>query len=313
MAGDALYPDVSLLLHCNGTNGSTTFTDSSPTPKTITAQNGAAISTARSQFGGASALFDGTNDYLIAGNAPDWKHLHDDSTDFAIEGWIYWSGGSSDMTILSTAVGSADIGILLQVLGSRSRKLRVQIYRGASGSNLSAPSPSGITSGAWPYFKFSYTKTTRAYAFRIGSSHAGSGTMTVTGTWPASSTSNPSFTLAIGRYQNAAPGGYLAANLDELRITPAPRTETTEPASEFLDYAGQVSGNVKDSASANAARTVRAYRRDTGALVGSATSDGTSGNYTINCATLDEVTVIALDNATSGTYYNDQAARVIPA
>lgn len=313
MAGDTLYPEVSLLLHCNGTNGSTTFTDSSPTPKTITAQNGAAISTARSQFGGASALFDGTNDYLTAGNAADWKFLHDDSTDFAIEGWVYWNGGSSDLTIISTAAATANIGFELDVLGSNSRKLNVQIYRGSGGNSLSATSSSGIASGTWSYFKFSYTKTTRAYAFRIGSSDAGSGTMTVTGTWPASSTSDPSFTLAVGRYQHSTPGGYLNGNLDELRITKAPRTETTEPASEFLDYAGQVSGNVKDSAGANAARTVRLYRRDTGALVGSTTSNGTTGNYTINCPSLDEVTVIALDNATSGTYYNDQAARVIPA
>lgn len=313
MAGDALYPDVSLLLHCNGTNASTTFTDGSPTPKTVTAFGNAQISTARSQFGGASGLFDGSGDYLTAGAAADWKHLHDDSVDYAIEGWVYWSGGTSDLTILSTAAGSADVGMLLQVLGSDSRKLQVQIYRGASGNSLAATSSSGIASGAWTYFKFSYTKTTRAYAFRIGSSSAGSGSMAVTGTWSASSTASPTYTLAIGRYQHASPGGYLNANLDELRITKAARTETTEPSAEFLEYAGQVSGNVKDAAGSNAARTVRAYRRDSGALVGSTTSNGTTGNYTINCATLDEVTVIAMDNATSGTYYNDQAARVIPA
>ena len=237
MARDALFNNVSLLLHCDGSNGSTTFTDNCPAPKVVTAVNGAQISTAQSKWGGASGLFDGTNDYLTAGNAADWKHLHDDTTDYAIEGWVYWNGGSSDLAILSTAAGSADIGMILQVLGSNSRKLNVQIYRGASGSNLSSTSSSGITSGAWTYFKFSYTKTTRAYAFRIGSSDAGSGTMTVTGTWPASSTSNPSFTLAIGRYQNAAPGGYLNGYLDDLRITRAARTETAEPTAAFPDTA----------------------------------------------------------------------------
>jgi hypothetical protein len=64
ITGDQYYNSCSLLLHCNGANGSTTFTDNSPNNLTVTATNGAAISTAQSKFGGASALFDGTDDYL---------------------------------------------------------------------------------------------------------------------------------------------------------------------------------------------------------------------------------------------------------
>ena len=64
IAGDQYYNSCSLLLHCDGTNGSTTFTDNSPSPKTVTAYNGAAISTVQSKFGGASGLFDGTDDYV---------------------------------------------------------------------------------------------------------------------------------------------------------------------------------------------------------------------------------------------------------
>lgn len=47
------------------------------------------------------------------------------------------------------------------------------------------------------------------------------------------------------------------------------------------DTAYALSGNVKDSSGANAARTVWAYREDTGALVDSTTSDGTTGNYSL--------------------------------
>lgn len=103
--------------------------------------------------------------------------------------------------------------------------------------------------------------------------------------------------------------------IDELRITKGVARYTSgfsAPTAAFPDGMGQVSGNVKDSAGANAVRTVRAYRRDTGALVGNTTSDA-SGNYSFYTPTLDELTVIALDDHTSGTYYNDQAARVIPA
>jgi hypothetical protein len=61
---DPVFNNVSLLLHGNGTNGSTTITDNSPTPKTVTAVGNAQISTAQSKFGGASIAFDGTGDYL---------------------------------------------------------------------------------------------------------------------------------------------------------------------------------------------------------------------------------------------------------
>lgn len=42
-----------------------------------------------------------------------------------------------------------------------------------------------------------------------------------------------------------------------------------------------LSGNVKDATGTNAARVVRAYREDTGAFMGEATSNGTTGNYSI--------------------------------
>ena len=67
--GDAYYPQVAALLHFDGTNGSTTITDNSKNNLTVTASNGAAISTAQSKFGGASALFDGTDDYVNVPNA----------------------------------------------------------------------------------------------------------------------------------------------------------------------------------------------------------------------------------------------------
>ena len=46
-------------LACDGSNGSTTFTDSSPSPKTVSVFGNAQVSTAQSKFGGASAAFDG--------------------------------------------------------------------------------------------------------------------------------------------------------------------------------------------------------------------------------------------------------------
>jgi hypothetical protein len=84
-SADPDFANVSLLLHMNGTNGSTTFLDSSITAKTVTSTNGAQISTAQSRFGGASGLFDGVNDYLDVSGTTDFDF---GTGDFTIETFI---------------------------------------------------------------------------------------------------------------------------------------------------------------------------------------------------------------------------------
>jgi hypothetical protein len=82
--GDLYFADVSLLLHMDGSNGSTTFTDSSSNAVTVTAYGNAQISTTQSKFGGASGYFDGSGDYLTVSSHPTIG-----SQDFTIEFWLY--------------------------------------------------------------------------------------------------------------------------------------------------------------------------------------------------------------------------------
>lgn len=106
---DPSFANVQLLLHMNGTNGSTTFTDSSGTPKTVTAAGGAQISTTQSKFGGASGSFDGTGDYLTATGAG----LAVGSGNFTIEGWFYFNSLQTGIRTLwahrstNTTIGGA--------------------------------------------------------------------------------------------------------------------------------------------------------------------------------------------------------------
>ena len=58
-----------ILLHCDGSDGASTFTDE--TGRTWTRAGNAQIDTAQSVFGGASALFDGTVDYIYTANHED--------------------------------------------------------------------------------------------------------------------------------------------------------------------------------------------------------------------------------------------------
>ncbi len=55
----------------------------------------------------------------------------------------------------------------------------------------------------------------------------------------------------------------------------------------------EISGNVKDAAGDFAARTVRAFREDTGAFVGTSVSDGTTGAYSIATADTSAHTLVA--------------------
>jgi hypothetical protein len=103
ITGDQYYNSCSLLLHFDGSNGSTTFTDNSPSPKTVTSVNGTAISTVQSKFGGASALFDGTNDYL---SIPNNTNFNLSGGSYTIECWIRPTGNYSGYNaIISKRIG----------------------------------------------------------------------------------------------------------------------------------------------------------------------------------------------------------------
>ena len=63
-----------LLLHFNGADASTSFPDARGygTPHAMTANGNVQIDTAQSVFGGASALFDGTGDYISTPDDAAW-------------------------------------------------------------------------------------------------------------------------------------------------------------------------------------------------------------------------------------------------
>mgnify|MGYP001578078452 CR=1 FL=1 len=72
-----------LILHCDGTDAATTFTDE--IGKIVTAVGNAQIDTAQKKFGTASGLFDGTGDYLTVPDSDDWNFGTGDFTvDFQI-------------------------------------------------------------------------------------------------------------------------------------------------------------------------------------------------------------------------------------
>jgi len=78
--------DTLLLLHADGSDASTTITDSSSNAYTMSAVGNAQLDTAQKKFGTASILFDGTGDYVTNGST-DWDPRFA-ANDFTIEMWI---------------------------------------------------------------------------------------------------------------------------------------------------------------------------------------------------------------------------------
>jgi hypothetical protein len=116
-ATDPNFSSVSLLLHMDGSNGSTTFTDNSSAARTITRFGNAQISTAQSKWGGASALFDGNGDYLTAPTNTAFAF----SGDFTVEAWIRISTNPAPtFSIFDTGNdASREFGLYLYLNSSR--------------------------------------------------------------------------------------------------------------------------------------------------------------------------------------------------
>ena len=72
-----------------------------------------------------------------------------------------------------------------------------------------------------------------------------------------------------------------------------------------------VGGMILDTNASPVSRTVRVYRRDTGALLGETASSATTGAWTFTTAHTGEVQVVMLDDAL-GTLENDQILRTTP-
>ena len=204
---DTNFAFNSLLLHGNGTNGSTVITDSSGSPKTVTAGGNAQISTAQSKFGGASIAFDGAGDYLSAGILEDWTFLHD-GTAFTVEAFVRGSVFSGNRVIASTIVNSSSVGIFLSV---NSGKASFRIARGSTGNfALSLEDDTVLSVDTWHHLAFVLT------AEGVGAIYV-NGTLEDSGTASSFSLSRPSYPLAIGANPNISL--FFNGYIDDLRIT----------------------------------------------------------------------------------------------
>ena len=220
--GDEHFDKVSLLLHFDGADGSTTFTDSSPRPKTVTAIGDARISTAQTLFGGSTGYFDGAGDYLIFPHSPDFDF---GTGAFAIEFFLYLTG--SGPCVLVSSRESTTQGTKGQLEIAVNANNALYFYDGA---NTFASSLS-IQNNVWSHCVFCSSGNGQLSIF-IGGALAFSGTCETGWTY----TSN----WMVGRWAGGGQYSY-KGHLKGLRITKGEARYTanfTPPTTAFPDSGG---------------------------------------------------------------------------
>lgn len=202
-ATDPNFSSVSLLLHMDGSNNSTTFTDSSSVARSVAAYGNAKISTTESKFGGASAFFDGSGDYLVVQDANDL----DLSGDFTVELWIRQDSSPTETypILMEKGNGSELSNSWGLIINNSATDKTCSFFWGSPRQYLFL---GNITNGQWCHAAVSRSGST-CYAFLNGAQGASPATI--------STDFSSAYDLRIGMSGN----GYNSYKgyVDDLRIT----------------------------------------------------------------------------------------------
>lgn len=214
------YGTETVLLLRMDNPGTTTFTDSSPSNHTITA-NGNTIGTTTAKFGSGGAAFDGSGDYL---SVPDSDDFYLDG-DFTIDGWLRFNNASGIEAIYSHGTGGGGVGFGID---HRQSTNEMQLVIDA-GTVMVFKRPYTVTNGVYSHFAL-VRQGNNWYMFKdgvqCGSTLSQAHTMT-----------NYTGNIGIGVRIDLG-GDYLNGQIDELRVSKGIARWTsnfTPPTQEYGD------------------------------------------------------------------------------
>ncbi|HJP19071.1 MAG TPA: LamG domain-containing protein [Nitrospinota bacterium] len=191
--------DTVLMLHMDGSDEGTVFTDASDTPHTVTANGDANTEDSEKKFGGTSAEFDGTGDYLTIPDSSDWDF---GNGDFTIEAWIYTSQ-------------TGDQEIVMQDSPSWRWNLRLSTggyakFQGNGGTDWNITGTTVISDSAWHHV-MGVRNGNAQYLFVDGTKEGTDGSFSGT-------ISDLNVGIMVGAHENRT-GDQWNGYLDELRIS----------------------------------------------------------------------------------------------
>jgi len=207
MSYDPHYANVSLLLHCDGADGSTTFTDNGPGAKTVSITGDAIVKTSSAKFGTGGCLLDGTGDYLSIPASSDFAF---GTGDFSLEFWIKTSDSGESVIVdqYSSESGTTFINWQLNVNSGVLTWYR-RLANGSSSYLLTGSTT--ISDNTWHHI--AVTRASNTLMFFVDGVADGSVT-------DSSDYATSVVTLSIGAQVYSRSSFYdLAASLDDIRIT----------------------------------------------------------------------------------------------
>ncbi|MEO8024112.1 LamG-like jellyroll fold domain-containing protein [Polaromonas sp.] len=240
---DPVFADVSVLLHGDGINNSTSFVESSQSPKAVTVIAGLPkISTAQSKFGGASIYFPGSAALAVNGASANtfW------TSDWTVEFWVLSAvAAQSPAAVFGSRWpdGGAQLylGYSASVLTNITYEIRENGSLAGFGVNSTTPGFAAAVAAAGSFNHVAVTKVGKTYGFFLN------GVMLpaiVRAVQPNNTTNSVMFVGSANPYWY----GYgINGYLDDFRITMgAPRytASFTPPTSALLDGSLDVGTNV---------------------------------------------------------------------
>ena len=203
-----------LLLSCDGTDGSTVFTDSSLSVKTISVVGNAQIDTAQSKFGGASGLFDGTGDCLTTPDHNDWNF---GSGNFTVDTWVRIAGISASTQAAFAAHYDISGDQRSWIVGlndtAGTRKLLFTLSTDGPAVTTTEYMSNAITFDVGNWYHIAVVRDGNTVRFFLDGVAIGTGDLT------GKTLFNSTALLTIGAISAAAPTLVLNGWLDELRVS----------------------------------------------------------------------------------------------
>jgi len=224
---------TNLMIHGNVGTGQS-FSDSSPSGHTITANGDVTHSGGQSKFSGGSIYFDGNGDYLSIPDSADWSFGSDD---FTVDAWIYVSAFDGYHVIMGQDDDSTQRGWHFRTQVTSGDLLFRYSTTGSNETDISSSS-TGMVINTW--YHVAFVRASDTYAFYVNGVQKGSGSLTAT--FHASST-----TMMVGA--RAGADLWFEGYMDEARITkgtalwggaftPPTRRNLSAPVVDRVNYNG---------------------------------------------------------------------------
>ena len=293
--GDVYFPQTSLLLPFDGSNGATSTSDLSNRNATVTFAGTAQLSTGQSKFGGSSLLLDGNSDYLTISDT--YWNTAINSGNWTVEFWVRFAAlGSNEELIGNRGDVGGDSSNGWALRKKDSNNIILYWYEGGQFNYLNHAQGTQTALSADTWYHIAVTRSGNTWKLFLNGT--AEDTVTDSGTI-VTGTGNRLF---IGNFGT----NYLNGYMDDLRITVGQARYTsnfTAPTTAHLTSAGDANKQIIVNSDAdgvdvgtggiNQARIAKAWVNfnGTGTVAirssynVSSITDSSAGTYVINLST----------------------------